>query len=51
MNMIHFFQGRKEERTLIDGWVWNQSIPFLERVHPSFCFNAEKTVFYQCYSL
>ena len=44
MNMINFFQGRKEKRTLIDEWVWNQSIPFLECVHPSFCFNIEKTV-------
>lgn len=44
MNMINFFQGRKEKRTLIDEWVWNQNIPFLECVHPSFCFNIEKTV-------
>lgn len=44
MNMINFFQGRKEKRTLIDEWVWNQTIPFLECVHPSFCFNIEKTV-------
>lgn len=29
-----FSRQKEEERTLIDGWVWNQSIPFLERVHP-----------------
>ena len=44
MNMINCFQGRKERGTLIDEWVWNQSIPFLGCVRPSFCFNIEKTV-------
>ena len=44
MNMINCFQGKKERRTLIDEWVWSQSIPFLGCMRPSFCFNIEKTV-------
>lgn len=46
INMINFSKAERKKGSLIVEWIWNQSIPSLNCINPSLCFNVEEFYLY-----